>query len=143
MATMGIGDTVNRDYAKYSKAAHAEESILGMLMLFPEYIEKIRGGAIPLSEDDFVTEFNKKVFARLIERGFDGGFGMLADEFSPSEIARTENMCAARQSLSDNSENVLNETIEALKNAVKKYTDGSADDLDTAMRIIQSKKTKK
>ena len=143
MSAMGIGDAVNRDYAKFSKAAHAEESILGMLLTFPEYIDKIRGGEIALTADDFVTEFNKRVFVRITERGNEGGFGALADEFSGAEISRIAAMSVARQELSDNSESVLNENITALKNAAETYAEGSGDDLDAAMRIIQSKKTKK
>ncbi|MBQ9510889.1 MAG: DNA primase [Clostridia bacterium] len=143
MATMGIGDTVNRDYAKYTKAAHAEESILGMLFMYPEYIEKIRNGSIELSQDDFVTEFDRRVFAALLERGSGGGFGMLADAFSPEEISRMSEMQVARQALSDNSEKVLKDTIDALREAAKNYSHNATDDLDAAMRIIQSKKTKK
>lgn len=62
MSSLGVGDRVNRDYAKNVKAAHAEETVLGLMLLFPEYTEQVRSGKTELTEDDFVTEFNRRVF---------------------------------------------------------------------------------
>lgn len=143
MSSVGIGDKVNREYAKYSKAARAEEAILGMLFLYPEYVDRIKSGAVELSPDDFVTEFNRRILKRLLEQGSGGGFGALADEFSPEEISRMSGMLVARRELDDNSEKILSETVTALKNAASGYSSKDDDDVLTALKILENKKSKK
>ena len=140
MSSLGVGDRVNRDYAKNVKAAHAEETVLGLMFLFPEYTEQVRSGKTELTEDDFVTEFNKRVFQRLIERGSEGGFGAFADEFSPEEISRMSSMLVARQELTDNSERVFEESIKSLKNAVADSREKTDGDIDSLMKLIERKK---
>ena len=139
MSSLGVGDRVNRDYAKNVKAAHAEETVLGLMLLFPEYTEKVRNGKTELTADDFVTEFNKRVFNRLLESGSEGGLGSFADEFSPEEISRMSSMLVARQELTDNSESVFEESINALKRAVSESADKDGD-IDSLMKLIESKK---
>ena len=140
MSSLGVGDRVNRDYAKNVKAAHAEETVLGLMFLFPEYTEQVRSGKTELTEDDFVTEFNRRVFQRLIERGSEGGFGAFADEFSPEEISRMSSMLVARQELTDNSERVFEESIKSLKNAVADSREKTDGDIDSLMKLIERKK---
>ena len=139
MSSLGVGDRVNRDYAKNVKAAHAEETVLGLMLLFPEYTEKVRNGKTELTVDDFVTEFNRRVFDRLLESGSEGGLGSFADEFSPEEISRMSSMLVARQELTDNSESVFEESINALKRAVSESADKDGD-IDSLMKLIESKK---
>lgn len=140
MSSLGVGDRVNRDYAKNVKAAHAEETVLGLMLLFPEYTEQVRNGKTELTEDDFVTEFNRRVFQRLIERGSEGGFGAFADEFSPEEISRMSSMLVARQELTDNSERVFEESVKSLKNAVADSREKTDGDIDSLMKLIERKK---
>ena len=92
-----------------------------------------------LTEDDFVTEFNRRVFGRLLESGSEGGLGSFADEFSPEEISRMSSMLVARQELTDNSEGVFEESINALKRAVSESADKGGD-IDSLMKLIESKK---
>ena len=143
MSSLGVGDRVNRDYAKNVKAAHAEETVLGLMMLFPEYTEKVRNGKTELSESDFVTDFNKRVFLRLLERGSEGGFGAFADEFSPEEISRMSSMLVARQELTDNSESVFEESVKSLKRAVCESAEKDSGDIDSLMKLIERKKQQK
>lgn len=140
MSSLGVGDRVNRDYAKNVKAAHAEETVLGLMLLFPEYTEQVRSGKTELTEEDFVTEFNRRVFQRLIERGSEGGFGAFADEFSPEEISRMSSMLVARQELTDNSERVFEESVKSLKNAVADSHEKTDGDIDSLMKLIERKK---
>lgn len=140
MSSLGVGDRVNRDYAKNVKAAHAEETVLGLMLLFPEYTEQVRSGKTELTEEDFVTEFNRRVFQRLVERGSEGGFGAFADEFSPEEISRMSSMLVARQELTDNSERVFEESVKSLKNAVAESREKTDGDIDSLMKLIERKK---
>ena len=53
----GFGDKINPDFAKNVAAAKAEESVLGLLLLYPEYRKAISDGKYSLSGEDFFTEY--------------------------------------------------------------------------------------
>lgn len=116
---LGIGDRINPDHSANPRAAAAEEAILGILMLYPERIEQIRQGKTELSEDDFVTGFNKRVFAALMKQFSEGkrDVGALGADFSPEEMSRIYEMQVRRNGLDSASETVLKDNICALKNA--------------------------
>ncbi len=130
MKTAGFGDRINRDAVKNKTAAVAEEAILGMLLLFPEYTLKIKQGEIELSADDFFTAFGKKVFEKIIELTDEVGrfeFGMLGEVFSPDEMGRITELRIRREKLSLNSEDVLRDGINKLKNEGGKTNNGLSD----------------
>ena len=130
MKTAGFGDRINRDAVKNKTAAAAEEAILGMLLLFPEYTLKIKQGAIELSADDFFTAFGKKVFEKITELTDEVGrfeFGMLGEVFSPDEMGRITELRIRREKLSLNSEDVLSDSINKLKNEAGKTSSGLSD----------------
>ena len=135
--TLGYGDRINRERASNIRAAHAEEAIIGMMLIYPEYAERIKAETIELVPDDFVTDFNRRVFEAMISD--DGGtdIGMLAQSFSFDEIARIEGMAEKRAELSDNSEAVFRDNVTALKN--EKKPDG-ADDIEATLAILNRKK---
>ncbi len=56
---------VNPEAATYPKGAGAEECLLGTLLIHPDYIKAV---AATLSPEQFVTAFNRGVYARLLER---------------------------------------------------------------------------
>ncbi|MBQ8684518.1 MAG: DNA primase [Clostridia bacterium] len=60
---------VNPDALTYPRAASAEESLLGTLILHPDYIRQI---AMLLPADEIVTEFNRNLYKRLLERQRQG-----------------------------------------------------------------------
>ena len=62
--TAGVFDKVNTDYSKAPSTAKKEETVLGLLLLFPAHRKRVFDGAL-LSEDDFFTDFGKRVFAFL------------------------------------------------------------------------------
>ena len=135
--TLGYGDRINRERATNIKAAHAEEAILGMMLIYPEYAKKVKSGEVELSADDFVTDFNRRVFETMISD--DGGtdIGILAQSFSFDEIARIEGMAEKRSELSDNGDAVFSDNVAALKSAKK--PDGG-DDIEAALAILKRKK---
>ena len=128
MKTAGFGDRINADAVKNKTAASAEETILGLLMLFPEYTLKIKQGKIALSEEDFFTSFGKKVFSKLCELTDDTGkfeFGMLGEVFSPDEMGRITELRLRREKLSLNTEDILCDSINKLKS--ENYGGGLSD----------------
>ncbi len=116
----GISDRVNRDFAKHPRAAKLEETVLGIMLCCPEYIEKVRKSG-SLSEDDFVTEFGKRLFGAMMGTGegetFD--FTRLNESMSQDEVSRAQKLFVERSHLS-NSDAVFNENCTALKNEVRR-----------------------
>ncbi|MBQ8404734.1 MAG: DNA primase [Clostridia bacterium] len=136
--TSGYGDRVNREMVGNTKAAKAEEAIIGLIMLKPELFAKIKTGELSLSADDFKTSFGRKVFEAIERQEGRADLGMLGAEFSVEEIARISDMQRKRAELAKNDETVLADSINALKK--EKNVAQSGDELEDAMKIILSKK---
>ena len=137
--TLGYGDRINRERATNIKAAHAEEALLGMMLIYPEYAKKVKSGEVELGADDFVTDFNRRVFETMISD--DGGtdIGILAQSFSFDEIARIEGMAEKRAELSDNGDAAFSGYVAALKS--EKKPEGT-DDIGATLAILEKKKQK-
>ena len=135
---LGYGDRVNRDFVKNARAARAEEAILGILLLRPEFTADIRRGKIALCDGDFITEFGKRVFAALTS--FEGHFdiGMLSETFTQDEVSRVVKMQVDRNKLTKNDLAVLQDHIRTLKSEAQ---DAPSDDtLDDIKNLINKKK---
>ena len=142
-----IGDRINNDAAKHIKATANEEAILGLMLIFDEYRAEIVKDGL-LSEDDFITEFSRRVFAKICEfENSEQGFSkiMLAQFFSVEEIGRIEKIEIDRRMLARNDREVLMSCIEGLKNEKKKLSTVSADpffDLKNKQEELRKKKNK-
>jgi len=115
----GFGDRVNVDFAKMPRVARLEETVLGLLQLYPEY--RTRAFGVPLlSEEDFLTELGRRVFLFIKESEESDGFdaAMFDTAFTPDEVGRIAGMRVERLRLSDNSTAVFEECVSALKEAV-------------------------
>ena len=135
---LGYGDRVNRDFVKNARAARAEEAILGILLLRPEFMTDVKRGRIELREEDFLTEFGKRVFAAFMS--FDGHFdiGLLSETFSQDEISRIVKMQVDRNKLTKNDLAVLQDHICTLKS--ESVGTPSDDALDDIKNLINKKK---
>ena len=116
---MGVGDRINPEHAQNPKAVAAEEAILGIMMLHPEVTAKIVSGQQALSQEDFVTTFNKRVFAAIIDHFKEGRHDVsaLGAEFTQEEMSRIYEIQVKRNGLDSQSQTVLQDNIYALKNA--------------------------
>lgn len=135
--SQGYGDRVNPDFAKNPKAAYAEERILGILLLHPEYMREMKNRAIVLNEADFFTEFGKKIY-RLME-SFDGVFDFfsLGESLTVEEIDRLQSLRMRREELADNKIETLISMITALRGAQENH------DLSLEELIAQKRKKNK
>ncbi len=134
--TSGIGDKVNPDKAKNLKCARLEETLLGMMVCRDEFL---RRGADKLTEDDFYTSLNRRLFAFICKAYRDGGFdiGQLAEEFTSDEISKVIKYKADRERLNINTDAVFDEAAAALKKetaAQREKDSGSLDPLEAIMR---------
>ncbi len=121
-STEGFGDRVNPDRIKNVGIVGAEEAIIGILTMYPELIPKAVDGKIKLSEDDFVTAFNKKIFEKMKELGSGFDVGLLGDSFNPDEISRIIKNTVSRQNLTENGLFEIEQCVEKLRKNKEKET---------------------
>ena len=139
------GDRINPDAARNIQAAAAEETILGLLLMYDEYRSVILRGELALGEEDFVTEFSRRVFSAIMEQQrSDGGFlfEMLGQTFSPEEMGRLTRMEQKRRALTENGIAVLRASIDTLRIGAKREEDrqrSSADFLQQKREAFRAK----
>ena len=136
-----FGDRINPDSAKDPRAASAEETALGLLMIFEEYRNAVERGEIALCADDFVTEFNRRVFEEIMRlHRSDAGLRpeLLGAVFTPDEMGRIERTEVARQQLTNNGPEVFRSAVNVLKEAKSKES-AQGEDLKTRLERLRQK----
>jgi len=137
----GYSDRINPDFIKAPAAARNEENVLGLLLLHPEHRQKVFTEGL-LTEEDFITELNKRIFIYLKE-AFNSGddrFVSMNEVFEPEEVGRISRMKISRMQLSNNGVEILLESIEALKKAVSKKATEKADTIDSLNALLSKKR---
>lgn len=119
-------DKVNPQRKLYFKASKAEEMLIALVMANPEFLKSVDGN---ISPDDFLTDFNRRIYAAVTERLREGKsaeisflYGILTEE----EI----NAVAKIQTISHTLQNTLEECgdcIKVIKNEKTKKTLHSVD----------------
>ncbi len=137
------GDRINPDAMKNIKGATTEEQILGILLLYPEYIAK--PPASTLTKELFITEFNRQVFSALIElleRSESFDISDLNEFFTPEQMGRIHSMYRKRKELTVNDTTTLTQLIAALKKEKEKETAKKAEDItvDELASYLQAKR---
>ena len=141
MDAMGIGDRTNPDAAKNIRATAAEEGILGLILMFDEYRDGMENGKYSLAPSDFLSEFHRRVFEKIMEiHKTEGGFSfsLLGEFFSPDEMGRIQGIERKRRTLTQNGEDVLIECIRTLKN--EKNAADSNGALDEIQKLLEGKR---
>lgn len=115
--SLGIGDKINPEHASNPRAAAAEEALLGIMMLHPERLVQTLGDKPPLTEEDFITAFNRRVFTAIKKLCANGvtDVGALGAEFSCEEMGRIYEMQLKREGLDSASDAVFYDNITALR----------------------------
>jgi DNA primase len=135
LSTEGYGDRVNPDRMKSTGAAGAEDAILGILSTFPELIPEAIA-KLSLCAEDFVTDFNKRVFVKMAELGSAFDLGLLGDDFSQDEISRIVRDSVSRQSLTNNGIEEVDQCLRRLR-GLKNKEKLSLEDLIASKRKKQ------
>ena len=133
---------INPDSARDPKAAAAEESVLGLLLIFGEYRRAVADGTIALGAEDFVTSFHRSVFEKMMEMerseyGFR--FELFGENFSPDEVGRIQKMEVARQSLTQNGPEVFRSAVDAL-HTVREEKEVEKGGIDAHLEYMRKKK---
>ena len=139
-----FGDRINPDSVKDPRAASAEETVLGLLLIFEEYRSAVDTGEIELTAQDFVTDFNRRVFEAVMRmHRSEGGLRteLLGMEFSPDEMGRIEKNEVARRQLSHNGPEVFRSAVAVLRDARRQdmLREGSLND---RLAYLREKKAK-
>ena len=118
MSVKNINDRINPDASKNIRANSAEETVLGLMLIYSEYRADAANGKAGLSAADFSTDFGRRVFESICElERTEAGFSkaMLGQSFSVDEIGRIESMEQKRHALSTNTREVFDISIKTLK----------------------------
>lgn len=100
-------DDVNPEALKYPKQAKAEQGIIAFLFNHPDKLSDISSR---LSTDDFVTQFNKRVYSILsnkIESGADYSISSFNAEFSPDQMGKISEIMAVNRDMELEFETIL------------------------------------
>ncbi len=142
---MGLGDKINPEAAGCVQAAAAEETILGLLLMYAEHRRAVSQGLVPITAEDFVTAFHRRVFEAVMcleesEGGFD--FSLLGEAFTPEEMGRLVSLEQGRRALTENGTSVLRAATETLKNQKKRKEERETQGVDGLRLILESKRKK-
>lgn len=141
-----FGDRVNPDAAKNPRAAVAEETVLGLLLLDDSHRRLASSGKLGLTADDFFTALGKRAYGDICrmeesDHGFD--FSMLGEDFSTDEMGRLERCRKRREQLSENGTDVLTAAADVLRAEHAKGSSGSlSGDLEAKRRALALSKDK-
>lgn len=138
------GDRVNPEAAKAPRAATAEESVIGLLLMYEEYRDAVDKGEIALDEADFVTEFHRRVFSSIMRlHRSEGGmrYELLGMDFNPDEMGRIEKAEMSRRQLSQNGPQIFRSAVEALRDA-KEQESMQDGDLTQRLAYLREKQAK-
>ena len=138
---IGYSDRVNPDFIKAPAVAKCEENLLGLLLMYPEHRKAVFDGEL-ITEDDFFTELNRRIFAYLKNAYFNEGDTHLdIDEcFTPDERGRMTRMKLSRMELSENGPQVLKDGIERLRRSVLKKKNEKNDSLENLNKLLEQKR---
>lgn len=145
MSALALDDRVNPEAAGNIRAAAAEDTVLGLMLLYEEHRRAVREGAVSLTADDFVTAFNRRVFEAIMElENSDGGFStaVLGEQFDPDEMGRLAKLAQARRNLSENGQSVLKAAIRTLQDEKNAVTKDDAPPEDSLERLLEKKRQK-
>lgn len=145
MSALALDDRVNPEAAGNIRAAAAEDTVLGLMLLYEEHRRAVREGAVSLTADDFVTAFNRRVFEAIMElENSDGGFStaVLGEKFDPDEMGRLAKLVQARRNLSENGQSVLKAAVRTLQDEKNAVTKDDAPPEDSLERLLEKKRQK-
>ena len=141
-----VGDRVNPDAIKDVQAASAEETILGLMLIYPEYRAAAADGSAGLVVDDFFTAFGRKAFEAIVAlQVAEGSFSLpvLEQAFTPDEVGRLQRMEQKRRELAENGPTVFRAAIETLKSSAARRADRDNEDVVSGIASILARKGKK
>ena len=140
----GFGDRVNTDFAKFPRLAKLEESVIGILLLKPEYLTQAVDGK-PLRADEFRSDYCKRLFEFIVDRSDNNVFeiGYLNGVFTEDETSKAFGLMTERMSLDDNSTEVFINLVKEMRSESSSFSNESTSgDIDSIISILNKKQNK-
>ena len=138
---------VNPEAAQNTRAASAEEHLLGLLLLHPDYIKQVRATLPP---EQLVTPFNRALYTRLLERERQGlliELAFLAADYTEEEMAYITRMVRDADGRTANPEEVARVAAvireEHALLSMKNPTDASDEDIRQMLDTLRARKGNK
>jgi len=135
----GYGDRVNPDFAKAPDVAKNEESVLGLLILYPDHRKRVFTNSL-LTSEDFYTDLNRRVF-EFIKHSYERGDADAPDfneAFTAEEVGKITKMKISRMALTENGPSVLDECIDSLRISMQRKSAESVSSIDDLNKLINS-----
>ncbi len=145
LTALGLGDKINPETAGSVQAAAAEETILGLLLLYAEHRKAVAQGVVKLTAEDFLTSFHRRVFETVMSlETSDGGFdfSLLGYDFSPEEMGRLAKLEQERRALSENGTAVLRAAVDTLRIQKERKAERETQGVDGIRLILEGKRKK-
>ena len=136
-------DRMNPQHASHLRAASAEENLIAFLVRNPDKLPKIEKR---ISEDDFVTDFNRKLYIYFSQRIKSGKepMTMASADFSSDELSKVTRIITGNAQVSATDE-AMNEYISIILDERSRLSESdirSATDTDLADYIRRLKEKK-
>lgn len=135
---------VDSQSIRYPKAVAAEEAIIAILIRNPELYKLFNQ---KIKAQDFVTDFNKRVFCTICDKIRDGAFSgitSLYDDFTQEEVAVVSGVIAKNSQLIANEEEIENliKTLISEKDRVNITKEASNQEILEYTKRLLSRKNK-
>ena len=138
-SAFGYSDRVNPDFARAPEVAANEENVLGLMIVYPEFVNIIVKEKI-LSSDDFITDLNRRIFNYLCENNGISNPVDINSCFTVEEVGRITKIKVNRMKFPVNGTEALYESVEMLKKTMQKKTSENIQTLDELEKLLNLKR---
>lgn len=136
-------ETVNPKAGQYKRAAAAEETVLSIMMQYPQLLDYICEN---INEDDFLTDFNKDLFIKLKEilsKSTEFNESYLSDCYDVKQLGRVVKI--RTKVINSKTEQVIDDCIKVIKDEKDKLgivssKDMTDEDFKNAMELLKKNK---
>ncbi|MGN0174281.1 MAG: DnaB-like helicase N-terminal domain-containing protein, partial [Acutalibacteraceae bacterium] len=136
-------ETVNPKAGQYKRAAAAEETVLSIMMQYPQLLDYICEN---INEDDFLTDFNKDLFIKLKEilsKSTEFNESYLSDCYDAKQLGRVVKI--RTKVINSKTEQVIDDCIKVIKDEKDKLgivssKDMTDEDFKNAMELLKKNK---
>ena len=137
----GYADRTNLDFNKNPAIARNEENVLALLLLFPEHRKMVFTQNL-LTDEDFVTDLNRRIFAYLRKAHIEGDDRLvtISQEFSEDEMSRISKIKILRVDLVSSDIKVLEDSIDSLRKSISKKEAKANVDMNSLLALIDKKR---
>ena len=138
----GRDDKINTEHSRYPRATKAEQNLLAYIVNNPDKLPLVEKN---ITADDFVTDFNRKLFAYFFERIKNKiePLNTLSRDFTTDEVGTIAGIISTYSQLASTDEALL-EYINTIKEESAKPTqqqiaDASNEDIDAFLKKLKEK----